>query len=99
MVRSLAAGLAFFAAAIAVPASAEPVCGERAELLGQLETKYSEAPAAAGLSSDGGIVEVLTSPAGDTWTIILTLPSGLSCLVVSGEGWATVPRIAAGHGA
>ena len=40
----------------------------------------------------GGVVEILTSPDGNTWTIIVTTPQGMSCLVAAGEGWRAVEQ-------
>ena len=90
---------ALVAAGLALPAAAEPrVCGKRADVINQLSVKYSEAPAAMGLSSDGGVIEVLTSANGNTWTIIITQPDGLSCLVSAGEYWETATKVVKGAG-
>ena len=62
-------------------------CDQRARVLGHLAQKYKEAPVAIGLTSTGGMVEVLTTGDGGTWTIILSNPNGTSCLVAAGEGW------------
>jgi hypothetical protein len=65
-------------------------CDQRAKVLGHLAEKYKEAPIAIGVTSSGGIVEVLTTGDGDTWTIILSDPSGTSCLIAAGEGWRNI---------
>jgi hypothetical protein len=90
---------ALVAAGIALPAAAEQqVCGKRADVIKQLSVKYSEAPTAMGLSSDGGVLEVLTSTDRNTWTIIVTRPDGLSCMVAVGEYWETTIKVATGAG-
>ncbi len=66
-------------------------CDQRAKVLGHLAQKYDEAPIAVGVTSSGGIVEVLTTGDGQTWTIILSDPNGTSCLIAAGEGWRTLP--------
>ena len=66
-------------------------CDQRAKVLGHLAQKYHEAPIAVGVTSSGGIVEVLTTGDGQTWTIILSDPNGTSCLIAAGEGWRTLP--------
>ena len=68
------------------PAGAQSLCGQRADMLNGLGGIYTETPSAMGLSN-GGVVEVLTSPEGETWTIIVTLPNGTSCLIAAGENW------------
>lgn len=62
-------------------------CGPRPKLLGYLSEKFSEQPIMLGLTSDGNVLEVATSSSG-SWTIVVTLPTGLSCAVAAGEKWA-----------
>ena len=75
------------------PASAQgapAVCRARDGLLSQLESKYGEVPVAIGVTggvTGGALIELLTAEDGMTWTIILTTPKGVSCLIASGEGW------------
>ncbi len=49
-----------------------------------------------GLANNGGVIEVLSSGSGNTWTIIITMPNGVTCLLAAGEGWESLPLIAAG---
>lgn len=84
---------AAFAAAIFLSATsvqAQIVCVPRSDVLAHLAKKYHEAPVAIGVTSAGALVEVLTTGDGATWTIIVTGPNGLSCLVAAGEGWRTL---------
>ncbi len=75
-----------------VAAAAQTACAPRDDVLAQLAKKYSETPIAAGVTNTGGLVEVLTDPKSGTWTIIVTTPQGMSCLVAAGEGWRVIPR-------
>ena len=75
-------------------ASAQLACGKRDEVLQHLSDKYQEAPVSLGLSSNGGILEVLTAPTGSSWTILITMPNGVSCMVAAGENWQTVSQAA-----
>lgn len=77
------------------PSPGQMVCGEREHLVSHLGRAYAEAPANVGLAATGNIVEVLTSDAG-TWTILVTQPNGLTCVVAAGENWETLPRVAMG---
>ncbi len=43
-----------------------------------------------GLAANNGVVEVFASPETGTWTIIVTLPDGQTCLVASGEGYESI---------
>ena len=53
---------------------------------------------AVGLSDSGYILEVLASEDGTTWTIMTTGPSGLTCIVQTGERWQPVARRAPSEG-
>jgi hypothetical protein len=65
---------------------APAACGARDGLLSHLENKYGEVPVAIGVAG-GALIELLTTKDGLTWTLILTSPQGISCLIASGEGW------------
>lgn len=94
----LAAGLIGAAALLPVgSASAQTTWIERAEIVDKLAGQYAEAPVAMGLASSGGVIELFTSADGATWTLVLTMPDGLSRMVAAGEGWTTVPITIAGH--
>ena len=92
MWKTLALGAGF--ALVASSAMAQPQCNERDNVLELLAKKYQETPIAAGVTNTGGLVEVLTDTKGGTWTIIVTTPQGMSCLVAAGEGWRTMEQIA-----
>ena len=80
---------------VATAASAQqPQCNERERVLELLAKKYKESPVAAGVTNTGGLVEVLTDGKGGTWTIIVTTPQGMSCLVAAGEGWRSMQQVA-----
>ncbi len=87
---ALSAGFAL----VASTAMAQPQCNERENVLELLAKKYQETPIAAGVTNTGGLVEVLTDTKGGTWTIIVTTPQGMSCLVAAGEGWRNMEQIA-----
>jgi hypothetical protein len=69
-------------------AHAEPLaCLPRTTVIPHLAAKYAERPIAVGLASNGGVVEILSAPSGATWTIVITMPSGATCMVAAGEAW------------
>lgn len=68
-------------------AASSPQCDERGKIIEYMEKKYKETTIAAGVTSGGGLVEVLSTADGGTWTIIITSPQGMSCLMSAGEGW------------
>ncbi len=79
--------------AMAQPVTVPVACDLRDRILDHLAQKYDESPVAIGVTNKGGLVEVLTSGDGGTWTIIVTFPNGTSCLVAAGEGWRSVQRL------
>ncbi len=72
-------------------ASAQSLCTTRAEVTKQLDSGYSEAPVAIGLSRNGVVVEVFSTSDGSTWTMIITMPDGTSCMMAAGEAWENLP--------
>ena len=93
MWKTLAIGvsLAVFAStALSTAAAAQPQCDERDNVLQLLSKKYKESPVAVGVTNNGGLVEVLSTNQGSTWSIIVTTPNGMSCLVAAGEGWRDI---------
>ena len=75
-------------------AAAPMACTERKAAIRHLEGKFSEAPVAMGLTNTGAVLEVLTSAAGGSWTILVTMPDGTACLIAAGEAWQTIPSVA-----
>jgi hypothetical protein len=49
-----------------------------------------------GLANNGGVIEVLRSPDSATFTIVITMPDGQSCMIAAGQSWETLPRRLAG---
>ena len=57
----------------------------------RLEAEYQEVREALGVTNTGAVVELFTSKDGETWTIIVTLPNGMSRMVAAGEAWTPQP--------
>ena len=72
-------------------------CGERDSILSQLEQSVSELIVHRAILSNGNPVEVLTSPNGETWTLLVTLPNGMVCLAATGENWKSIERMVRGR--
>ncbi len=92
MWKTLALSAAF--AFVSSTAIAAPQCDQRDSVLQLLSKKYKEAPVAIGVTNTGGLVEVLSTGSGSTWSIIVTTPNGMSCLVAAGEGWQVKEQVA-----
>ena len=73
---------------VPLTATAAPAaCGQRADIVALLAKQFNEMPVAVGVDNNGNLVEVLSSRSGSTWSVIVTTPKGISCLVASGEDW------------
>lgn len=70
---------------LASPAFAQPQCAPRDQVIAMLTDQYGETRQAAGLTG-GAWMEVYAADSG-TWTIIVTLPDGNTCMMASGEGY------------
>jgi hypothetical protein len=82
------AAAAAMAATLPGMAFAEPLyCGPRKDVLAKLAVGLDERPSSVALTSDGQLLEVLKSDTDLIWTILITSPQGLSCVVASGDGW------------
>ena len=56
-------------------------------MLAKLASDFREQPASVAVTSDGQLLEVLKSDTKLTWSILITSPNGVSCLVAAGESW------------
>lgn len=75
-------------------AAAQGACDRRERVLSLLAEKYQETPVAVGVTTQGSLVEVLSHDTGKTWTIVITSPQGISCLLLTGEGWKKLQQVA-----
>ena len=93
----LAAAALTTVVAISAPAAvqAQPLCDARDKFLQVLGQQHGEMPVAMGLASNGGVLEVFAS-GGGSWTILVTMPNGTSCVVAAGEAWEKVEHLAMG---
>lgn len=64
-------------------------CASQSDLRSYLEEAYAEKLAAVGMVNEQTIMEIYVADTG-TWTVVLTNPAGVSCLVLSGQGWQSI---------
>jgi hypothetical protein len=79
----------------AAPAADPHLCNTRAIIVEALAGKFHELPIATALAG-GNLLEVLTSDDSSTWTIIVSTPGGVTCVILAGESWQTVEKPALG---
>ena len=64
-------------------------CGKRDDIVKHLTGKYKEQIVSSGVDSSGNIVEILTNPETSTWTLLITKPTGETCVIADGDNWRT----------
>lgn len=69
-------------------------CFKRADLIDYLAHQFKETPSIVALTDAGMLLEVFSSKQGATWTMAVTTPAGLTCLMATGQDWQSVPRLA-----
>ncbi|MBE1285807.1 MAG: hypothetical protein GJ676_21015 [Rhodobacteraceae bacterium] len=74
-------------AAQQVSAQGNRNCAPRPAVLERLAEGYGETRRGIGLGSQGAVVEVFASDETGTWTITVTLPNGMTCLIASGQSY------------
>ena len=62
-------------------------CGARTTVVDRLEAKYGESRQSIGMAPKGRVVEVYASHETGTWTITITMPNGVTCLIASGKSF------------
>jgi hypothetical protein len=77
------------------------VCADRAKIVDRLQSKYGESRQGVGVAQGQRVMEIWASEASGSWTIVMTLPDGSSCLIAAGEDWEPLadPTPVAGRGA
>ena len=74
----------------AAMAQGQASCAQRDMIVERLASKYGESRQSAGLNQNNGMVEVFASEETGTWTILVTMPNGISCLMAAGKAWEGV---------
>lgn len=86
MKKLILAALAVF---FAMPAWAQSRqnCAPRAVVLERLASKYGETRQSIGMGSRGVVMELFASDETGTWTITVTTPDGLTCMIGAGNSY------------
>ena len=59
-------------------------CGTRETIVTQLQQRFGETPRGTGTSANETVLEIFAADSG-SWTMVVTVPGGPSCLVASGR--------------
>lgn len=72
---------------IAASQAGAQACGDRGALTAEIATKYGESLVAGGVQKSRGsltVMEIWASSETGTFTVLLTQPNGMSCVVAAG---------------
>lgn len=92
MRRKLTLPLAICVALAGTPALAQmainpAACGNRKAVTDKLVEKYGELQRGAGMVSNDRLLELWRSEKTGSWTILMTRPDGLTCIMAAGNYW------------
>lgn len=62
-------------------------CAPRADVLQRLSEAYGETRRGIDIARQGAVMELFASDQSGSWTITVTLPDGMTCLVTSGRAY------------
>ncbi len=65
-------------------------CAPRADVIKRLAQTYGETRRGIGIARQGAVMEVFASDQTGSWTIVVTLPEGVTCLIASGQSYETL---------
>ena len=89
-VASLALAAVLSVSLGASPVTAQPTrCAPHEEVERHLAERFAEQPVGIGVTLQGALMEVFAGPEG-TWTVVISNPNGITCMVAAGEGWRTL---------
>lgn len=91
--RAILAALSFLLATCAPAAAQDIQCAPREPLGAKLATQYDEHARAIGLTSNGMLMELFASLEDGSWTMLLTRPNGMACIIASGTDFGAVKVI------
>ena len=68
-------------------------CAPRQAVLDRLNEGYGETRQSVGLGANNQVVEFFAADDTGTWTITVTMPNGLTCLVASGQAFEVLSEV------
>lgn len=83
---SLGLGLALVTASQPLLAQSSN-CAPRQSVVDRLSERFGESRQSIGLASGDRVVEMFASTETGTWTLTMTLPTGLTCIIGAGQAF------------
>lgn len=94
LIYPLMAG-AFFALGLPVAPAGAASCGPLEQVAAQLAGRFDERPLGDALTNRG-MLQLWANEATGTFTITVTAPNGLACIIAYGTSWESAPVPPAG---
>ncbi len=69
------------------PSRAAPQCAPHDVVTTSLATEFGEARRSIGLAQDNTVMELFAAADSGTWTLTVTMPNGMTCLVAAGNNF------------
>ena len=79
-----------FAVILVQPGHASPQCDMRENVLALLADRYGEQPVVMGVAGQAAVMEVFANDSTGTWSLTMTMPDGMTCLMASGTDYAAM---------
>ena len=79
--------------ALPAQSQARNACAPRDVVLDRLAKTFGETRQSIGLGANNQMVEVFASMETGSWTITVTQPGGITCLVASGQAFETLAEV------
>jgi type IV secretory pathway VirB2 component (pilin) len=67
-------------------------CAGRSDVVKFLDKNFAEKLTAVGLVNQNSVLEVYAADSG-TWTLVVTDVHGISCILLSGDSWDSMPSL------
>ncbi|MBC7155746.1 MAG: hypothetical protein H5U19_14305 [Rhodobacteraceae bacterium] len=71
--------------------AAQSVCNTTPVIYGILSGKHGESPAARGMTRGSELLEMWANRDTGSWSLLITRPDGITCLVQAGQNFDAVP--------
>lgn len=71
-------------------AQAQMACAPHKAVVAKLGETFKEHAASLGLAANGHMMQIYSTPSGETWTLVSTSPAGMSCILASGKHWQSI---------
>ena len=74
----------------ALPFSVAALCAEHEDITKRLAEGYGETRQSIALTSTGHVYEIYANTESGSWTTVITMPGGPSCLVATGQAYQQI---------